>query len=253
MREPGRTLRRVAWRRAASKPAAEIADLGPARLDSFARAFADRAPSVLHSGLRIAFADAAHCTEPALLPSDRMWRCELQSVPVWCAIDALSHRALLEWILHGPGAAIPTVVERTIVSECVDRTLSPSVEIHWRESVGGFDLPQDVWLCVLDISGEGTSATIKLYTAAVEAPRARFPVLDEVPIDIEAQLRPFAVRFGAVLCWEPGATVRLGDSPDAIHAQLQFACGPLVFGTLGCADGRRAIRLSGSAACRWAR
>jgi hypothetical protein len=172
---------------------------------------------------------------------------------MWSAIDAPSHRALLEWILSGPGAAIPTVVERTIVSECVDRTLSPSAATHWRESVGGIDLPHDVWLSVLEISGEGSSATIKLYTAAEDAPRAHVPVLDEVPIDMEAQLRPFAVRFGAVLCWEPGSTVRLGDSPDAIHAQLQLACGSLVFGTLGCADGRRAIRLNGSAANRWAR
>jgi hypothetical protein len=131
--------------------------------------------------------------------------------------------------------------------------LSPSVETHWRESAGGFDLPHDVWLCILDISGEGSSATIKLYTAAEQTSRACSPVLDEVPIDLEAQLRPFAVRFGALLCWQPGATVRLGDSPDAIHAQLHVACGPLLFGTLGCADGRRAVRLNGSAASRWAR
>jgi hypothetical protein len=167
-------------------------------------------------------------------------------------IDAPSHRALLEWILNGPGAAIPTAVERTIVSECVDRMLSVSVETHWRESVGGLDLPRHVWLCVLDISGAGSGATIKLYTAAEQTPRACSPVLDEVPISLEALLRPFVVRLSALLSWQPGATLRLSDSAD-LHVQLRIGGGPMVFGTLGCSDGRRAVRLGGSAACRGTR
>jgi hypothetical protein len=248
-REPGRTPRRVVWRRAAAPQPAEVPDLGPSRLDMFALAFAGRAESVLRHGLDVSYGESTRCTEPLLHQWDRVWRCEFESFPVWCAIDAPSHRALLEWILNGPGAAIPTAVERTIVSECVDRVLAPSVESRWRESGGDMDLPHDVWQRVLDVSGEGTTASLRLYTAAEADPHSTpAPLLDDVPIDLEAQLQPFAVRFSALLCWGPGAMVRVSDSPDAIRALLRVAGGPEVFGRLGCADGCRAIRLDDNSA-----
>jgi len=252
VREAGRRLRRVAWRR--PHPSPDVApDCGPARLKTFARALRAQAPSVLRHGLDVSSGEATRRAQPDILPSDRVWHCDADAV-VWCALDAPSHRTLLEWILDGPGAPTPTAVERTIVSECVDRLLATSADTRWRESAGKIRLQHDVWQLALEISGEGASASLRLFTAAEAQVRVTpHPVLDDVPLELRAWLRAFPVRLSDLASWQRGTVIRLSGGVNDIPTQVRVVGGPVMFGTLGCTNGHRAIRLNGSAARTGAR
>ena len=186
-----------------------------------------------------------------ITPADRVWHCDANGTRLWCVLGAHAHQAMLEWILDGPGAPTPTAIERTIVSECIGQLLAVTAEMRWCESIGEPKSLNDLWESVLEISGKGASATIRLFTIAhEEAHGGAPPALDDVPLEVSAQLRPCRMRLDALLRWEPGVTVRLEGSATDICAQLQVVGGPVVYGTLGCVQGSRAVRLSGSAARR---
>jgi hypothetical protein len=224
-------------------------DLGPARLDTLVQAFAARAESVLRADLDVSFGDAVRHAEPGVLGSERVWQSEVDAATVWCALDAAAHRTFLEWILDGPGAPAPTAAERMIVSECIDRLLCGSAEMRWSESTAALRLECDVWLRIIDVGGQGSSATIRLFTAANAQVRvAPALVLDDVPLDVGALLQPFPARLGALARWEPGIIIRLADSSTDVAVQLRVGDGPSLSGTLGRVNGWRAIRLDGSAA-----
>jgi len=238
--------RRVAWRRPKA-PRAAPSDGGPALLGGFARELAARVASVLQPGLEVRSLDTVRCADLPLTSSDRVWHCDIECARVHCALDSDTHRTILEWILGGPGASAPTPIERTIVTECVDRLLSPSAHSRWHEGASWHE--GAVWLSVLEIYDKAATASIRLFTAAqTESAGKRHPRLDDVPLDLCGQLHPSATRLGTLIELKRGTIVPIGDPTGAARACLRVGFGPAVFGTLGAIDGRRAIRLNGSAA-----
>ncbi|HEV2908541.1 MAG TPA: FliM/FliN family flagellar motor C-terminal domain-containing protein [Candidatus Eremiobacteraceae bacterium] len=162
-----------------------------------------------------------------------------------------AQRSLLEFVLDGPGAAAPTAVERTIIGECVDQLLVAASRSAWREIA----VPEEcdgVWRCDAALSHEGgRMARFYLYTraAAVLPPPVR-PLIGEVPLELMAVLRPLSTTLGLMSGWEPGVILPLHAVDVEPEVRLTINHGPVAFGVLGSAEGRRAVRLNGHAAGR---
>jgi hypothetical protein len=183
--------------------------------------------------------------------SDRAWRTEGPGADALCVLSSDAQRSLLEFVLDGPGAAAPTAVERTIIGECVDQLLVAASRSAWRE----ITVPEEcsgVWRCDALLSREGGRvARFYLYTraAAVLPPAAR-PLIGEVPLKLTAVLPPLSATLGLISGWEPGAILPLRTAGDEPDVRLTIQNGPVAFGVLGSAEGRRAVRLNGDAARR---
>jgi hypothetical protein len=239
-----RYARGVSWRKLKTVFAAP-ADDGPARLESLACELGNRVASVLRTELEVGTGEPVRHTGLALNASDRLWHCDFQGVRIYCALDSDSQRTILGWILGGPGASVPTAVERTIVTECVDQLLSPSAHARWHEFAGLHG--GAVWLSVHEISDKSGTATIRVFTAAQAAsPPKHHPRLDDVPLDVCAQLRSPAMNLGTLTELKRGMIVRVGDAAPTARVCLHVGLGEVAFGTLGGIDGRRAIRLKSS-------
>lgn len=238
-------LRRPAWR-AAPAPAVAIEDDGPRRLRVVAANAAQRARAVLLARV------TATCSEPQRTRytcdpgTDRVWLRDSGRTSCWCVLTERSQRALLEHVLAGPGAATPTAVERTIVAECVSRLLASSPDDAWSESAKM--LPHsDAWHCGVDIGGaNGKRAILLLYTIA-EPQRAAggSVVLDDIPIDLVAELDGVNVPLSQLTRWARGSIVPLGRPPSELHATLALTRGTRMPCFVGESGGRRAVSLRG--------
>lgn len=243
-------LRRVAWSKAAC-PVPEVDDPGPQRLETIARTIAARAPLVLRTEVHVTYTPPAKDECEALARSHQVWECVIDGDMCWCALDADGQRTLLEWVLAGPGSAAPTAVERTIVDECLDRLLASSPRVKWIKS-GVERAPRAcAWRSDVEMRGRaGVSATLRLFTiGAAGAVRPQTTLrLDDVPLLLQASLKPVRATLGCLGGWQPGTLVRLGGTATDLEAHLRLEHGPVAFGVLGAAGAKRAVRLNGSAA-----
>jgi len=237
--------RRPTWRPAPA-PAARVEDDGPARLRALAATAVQRARAVLLARV------TATCSEPQRMfyvpnpGTDRVWLCDSGRTSCWCALDGRSQRALLEHVLAGPGAATPTAVERTIVAECIGRLLASSPDDAWSESAK--ILPRsDAWHCTVDIGGGNSRrAILLLYTIAEPQPAAGRPVvLDDIPIDLAAELDGVNVTLSQLTGWSRGSVVPLGRPPNELRAVLTVTHGPRMRCFVGESGGRRAVSVRG--------
>jgi len=236
-------LRRPTWRLAPTLMTPSVDD-GPDRLRALAATAVQRARTVLLARV------TAACSEPhrvsySAVANDRVWSTDAFGKPCWCVLDESSQRALLEHVLAGPGAAAPTAVERTIVSECIGRLLGSLPTDEWNEAGR---LPfSDTWKCCLDIGGaNGKYATLALYTVAEQEPAVGRPTcLDDVPIDLVVRFDGVGVRLNELARWTPGSILRLGRAANDLRATLAPQRGPRAMCDVGESNGRRAISLLG--------
>jgi hypothetical protein len=226
-------------------------DHGPEFLERIVRAAAVQCREVLRRPIEITYTPPMRYERVEFGHSDRVWRTEGPEGDALCVLSSDAQRSLLEFVLDGPGAAAPTAVERTIIGECIDQLLVAASRLAWRE----IEVPEEcngAWRCDAALSHEGgRAARLYLYTraAAVVPPPAR-PRIGEVPLELTAVLRPLTATLGLMSGWEPGTILPLnavGAEPDV---RLTIHRGPVAFGVLGSAEGRRAVRLNGDAARR---
>jgi hypothetical protein len=243
---PTLRLRKATWR-VPRESAPEPIDYGPHLLEDIARGIGIRAESVFRGSAQIAYAPPIRGDHLGM-PSDRVWHSESAGRSFWCALSADGQRGLLEFVLAGPGAAIPTAMERTIVAECIDRLLSSSPTHHWLDTSLEAP-PAGTWRCSIDLTAGGRAvALLQLFTrAAAVIPKAASiqPSLDDVTLPLRARLASVRSTLTALSAWKVGTVLALPGRELA--AELVMDRGPVVHGVVGGADGLRAVRLTGSA------
>jgi hypothetical protein len=247
-------LRRPTLRRAPPrlKPSS---DHGPEFLERLVRAAAARCRDVLRRAIDLTYTPPTRCERIDFDHSDRVWRTEEPEGDALCVMSSDAQRSLLEFVLDGPGAAAPTAVERTIIGECVDRLLVAASRSPWREIAVPEECGDGAWRCDAALSREGGRlARFYLYTraAAVLPPPAR-PPIGGVPLELTAVLQPLSATLGLMSGLEPGVIIPLSAAGVETHVRLTIHHGPVAFGVLGSAEGKRAVRLNGDAAHRASR
>jgi len=183
---------------------------------------------------------------PLTIARSRVWSalCD-NSVSVWCALDDVAAASLLELVIGGPGAAQPTALERSIVTETVERLLQ-SIGGSWNEQHDALWPDTQWWRATLRISTQ-KSGYADLVLLAAAAPNPAAPVAapvnaGHVPLNVVAVLSPVSVRLETVLRWTPGSVLALDRPPDALIL-LQSGRTPLAVGRLGQSNGRRVIKV----------
>ena len=243
-RGAGARLRLPSWRKRTRRRPAEV-DRGPLILGRIGRAAASRASDFLHDESEVTLSPLERRYVPAINDTRRAWRHEEEERIIWCTVDEESQRALLEWVLDGPGAVVPTAVEKTIVAEWVERLLSTSAS-SWNE-VTSLDIDdEEAWHGAINVHAASRNARLDLYVKAdVEASVGPIPRVDEVPLTLQGRLAPLRITIGCLAALRPGSTLALDVEATSASALLQIEGGPVMSGALGAVSGRRAIRLNG--------
>jgi hypothetical protein len=237
-------LRLPSWRKAARRRPAQV-DGGPLLLGRIGRAVAARASEFLTSDAEVTLSPLERKFVSAFNDTRRAWRHVEDERIVWCTADEESQRALLEWVLDGPGASVPTAVEKTIVAECVERLLSASAG-SWAEAPVHDIAHEEAWHGVIDVCGLSRVARLELQVRAdAGAAIGPAPRVDEVPLRLAGRLGPFRVTIGDLVNLRQGSSLALGVATTSPPALLCIERGPAISGALGVVDGRRAIRLNG--------
>lgn len=244
-----RRMRTPGWSKPGRHRPLSIKDDVPDVLRSLAEGVDARARDVARCELRTTY-------RPATLggyveqeeAGDRVWRLLVEDKPIWCVLDARSQRALLEFVLGGPGAPTLTSVERTIVSESLSCLLGASnqkmsEEHQERPPASG------MWRCSIDLAGARPGrSTIQLFAAAALAPPtppAQPLQVRAVPIDLRVELAPMTFALRSMQEWCPGSIIPVGASGRS-QAQLKVDRMLVAIGELGMCDGKRAVRLANS-------
>ncbi len=239
----GARVRLPSWRKGARRQPARV-DRGPLLLGRIRRAVASRAPEFLRSDTEVTLSPLQR-RFVSCNGARRAWRHEEDDRVVWCVADEESQRALLEWVLDGPGAVVPTAVEKTIVAECIERLLSGSAG-SWTEADQHEIDDEEAWHGVLNLRGPSAAARLELHVRAdAEAAVGAAPHVDDVPLSLEGRLAPFRVTIGDLAHLRQGSSLAMSIATTAPPALLCLTGGPAMSGTLGVVNGCRAIRLSG--------
>lgn len=209
-----------------------------------------RSRGVLRRAVDFTYTPPTRCERVDFDHFDRMWRTEGPEGDALCVLSLDAQRALLEFVLDGPGAPAPTAVERTIIGECVDRLLGAASRSPWREIAVPEECGNGVWRCDAALSHEGGHlARFYLYTRAAAAlPQPARPPIGGVPLDLTAVLRPLSATLGLMSGLEPGVILPLSAAGVEPDVRVTINHRPVAFGVLGSADGKRAVRLNGDAA-----
>jgi len=252
------SLRRPRWPRAGSK--VRFAPSAPQLLDELCRRIADRAPHALRRRVDVVYTEPQPGGYAHAPDGDRAWQLADCESTAWCVVDAASQAALLEAVLGGPGASTPSLIERSIAAETVQRLIaddgvrgSQPVECaNARPPSSGW------WRCNVDLAPRsGRTAALQLFCAPSSVDRSRSvpavpdaaPDLNAVPISISAELTAVAVPLAVIVAWTPGALVSLpagalGAVALAASAHVRLARGSL--GSTSRESGRfRAVAIAG--------
>lgn len=236
-------MRRAVWPRAVRKSTAVVPDPAPAAISRVAEEMCDRAGAVLRMPVETSTTDPVRGAD-FRQSRCRTWRCETAGVPIWLALDDTALRGLLEAVLGGPAAAVPTALERDIVRETIERLIA-SDAVLWQESPRERIPEDDFWLGEVRISSPRSPA-VRLSLIAEAARQEILPdrtTLDPgvIPISLWIGFPATAHRLGSVLRWGPGSLVRLAARVPA--AAVCAGHREIASGAIGTARERLAIKL----------
>jgi flagellar motor switch/type III secretory pathway protein FliN len=237
-------MRRPTWPAPGRRSRIERPDPAPAVLGRVASGIAKRASAVLRADVTVTIETPARCALERVY-AGRAWRCDDAGVGVWLVLDDGALRALLEIVLGGPAAAVPTTLERDIVRETVER-LCASDEVVWQEAASGSAFCSDAWRSDVSIAAQsGPRARLTLAAPAPPPPSpGTLPRVEVggIPISVGVAIAPSRMRLAEVLTWQPGSIVALGA--DGTPSVSVFAdTEQIASGRLGASRGRRAVRL----------
>lgn len=163
---------------------------------------------------------------------------------VWCTLDDVAARALLEVVLRGPAAARPTALERAIVKETMERFLVSGDRL-WEEEARCRPPETRIWRCEISISSPPMLVAKLVLVAPVSSPpappAARVDVR-HVLLPLSATLSPVSVQLSEIMRWRAGAIVAIERGP-AVVVRLSAGATIVATGRLGSSLGRRAIRI----------
>jgi hypothetical protein len=244
-------VKKPAWPRVGPRFESPLNDPAPSVLARLAEGVERRASEALR---RKAFAtrDEPVCGEWTYPIGGRcrLWRTDrFEETPVWCIVGDASVSALLELILGGPGADRPTALERSIVTDAVERLLAAE-DCVWEDVDGTAPPAARAWRCGLTIVSEkGMRAELSLVAPAVPVspppPAVRIDA-GQIPLSLSASLAPVRMRLDSLMDWRAGSIVALNSQAEA-SIWLLAGSAAVANGRLGISRGRRAVRLEGLA------
>jgi hypothetical protein len=243
-------MKKAVWPRTARRSTALAPDPAPAALTRVATEIGDRASAVLRMPVATSTTDPVRGAD-FRQSRCRTWRCESGGVMVWLALDDAALRGLLEAVLGGPGASVPTALERDIVRETIERLIASDAML-WEEAPRERMPADDFWLCEVRIETNRSSVTRLSLLAAAAIPDAapERAKLDHgrIPIVLSIGFPASGHRLESVLRWGPGSLVPIGAS--APTASVYAGRREIASGRIGAVRGRRAVMIESLAAPR---
>jgi hypothetical protein len=241
---------RPVWRKARAARHAELD--AAAGLRRLAHAISLNATRTLRGTLDVRYSEpqsgsyvgAAGCP-------DRAWRCVAADRELWCVIAAPGQSSLFALATGWPSCAPPSPIERSILSDCVERLLerapgdarsaSAREEEHARPASAG------AWRCTLEISDGPHTADLQLFTVARPAPPA--PTLGEsarhahIPLALSGHFVLSSLALAEIAGWKTGSLVKIDERAGRLEAALRVGALTVARAELGNDARRRCLRL----------